>query len=166
MTVQQYEPILRIRGYFNCTHKEDSFHVFTRCDGRPSKDRQCMTTGLEFFVMRNRCAIGQRGEGPPVTTCQTKTEGKFNFLPNRIYAFEVIDAISQAQITVRDCETNASVCSTANVDTAYVSAFNFVAMYNREKTGDSMVSYVSNISIQQWDPIYPFNLKLELRSPQ
>lgn len=54
------------------------------------EDRQCMTTGLEFFVMRNRCAIGQRGEGPPVTTCQTKTEGKFNFLPNRVRAYSLL----------------------------------------------------------------------------
>lgn len=114
--------------------------------------------------MRNRCAIGQRGDTLQITASYTKTEGKFNFLPNRLYAFEIIDAISQAQITVRDCELNTSICCLANIDASNVGAYNFVAMYNREKTGDSMVSYVSNISIQQWDPIYPFNLKTELRS--
>jgi len=168
VTRQQYEPILRIRGYLNCTDKEDSFHIFTRCDGNPSKERQCMTTGLEFFIMRNRCAICQRGEGPPVSSCQTERSNngatKFNFLPNRLYTFEVIDAISKAQIIVRDCEAGTDICSQANLDTSFVSPCNFIAMYNREKTGNSMISFISNVSIQQWDPLYPFNIKNELRT--
>jgi len=160
ITVQQYPPRVRITGVWKFSDQEDSLHIFTRCDGQFGENGRTMEGGLEFFAMKQNNFVLGRGKVPKVIqgSLQRSSHGNFKLLANRPYGFEVIDAITTVHFLIYDLETpDVNVKVTGTLEPVKTNApphseFNHIVFYNRERTGGPMISSLSDIKIEQWNP--------------
>eukprot|EP01126_Amoeba_proteus_P044289 TRINITY_DN4915_c0_g1_i3.p1 TRINITY_DN4915_c0_g1~~TRINITY_DN4915_c0_g1_i3.p1 ORF type:complete len:126 (-),score=25.10 TRINITY_DN4915_c0_g1_i3:20-397(-) len=122
-----------------------------------------MNSGVEFFVWRNQITIGARGL-PKFCKFSVQSSTHFLFLPKKVYYFVAIDALSHLSFFVKDVESGEHIMCIAEVVENFETDANFVAFYNRERTGRHMLSYLSHLKIEKWNSVYKFQRATDLFS--
>ncbi|KAF2073170.1 hypothetical protein CYY_005523 [Polysphondylium violaceum] len=151
-TKEQYNPEdgeIRISGIWIKQSPEDFFQIVTRSDGKSQGAPYFeVNNGLEFHYSRGAANIIGRGGIVPTGIVKIKKQGEFFFGPLVPVYFEIYDDGCTVSFSLRDTINKTSI----EVETTCTnkSIQNYIVIHNREKTGASHISTLTNIKIQRW----------------
>jgi len=151
VTIRQYKPIIRITGKWCFENKEDSFNLAIRCDGINNSDNyKLLNNGIEVYVAKWGGGIANRGEVKSKAENFKIENNNFKFSPKIIYNFELIDYQNSIIFEIKDNESSLKLsCDVVDSEEGEMKDFHFIALYNRERVGTAMVSYLYDFCIEK-----------------
>ncbi|KYQ92473.1 hypothetical protein DLAC_06457 [Tieghemostelium lacteum] len=149
---EQYNPEdgeIKITGTWYRESIEDFFQIATRsCGLSQGAPYYEVKSGLEFNYCRGLASIVGRGGMIPTGMVKIKKMGEFYFPAATPIHFEIYDDGNTVSFTLSESVTKTSI--TIETTCTSSSLLNYIAIHNREKTGNNHVSYVTNLKIQKW----------------